>query len=159
VVQGLFPMWREFLRSSNVSGIDGILGLSSKRNTALWDSLMFTRPLRNPQIMAHLVCSVLCDCRESYVCAIGWPLGMRLRENGHNWKERLLQRLERAEHSDRSHRTSWNESRVLKVEMNLLKPSSCFMYKIVFNVNNSEFRHRLNFCFLLISEQIAVISL
>lgn len=152
MVQGLFPMWREFLRSSDVSGIDGVLGLSSKRNTLLWVSPMTTRPERNPQIMAHLVCSVLCDCSGRYVLEIGWPLGMRLRENGHNWKERLLQRLKRAEHSDRSHRTSWNESRILKGEINLLKSGSYFMYKIAFSINNSEFCTQIAFRFLRISE-------
>jgi len=138
-------MWREFLRSSNVSGTVGVLGLSSKRNTPLWVSLITIRPERNPQIMAHLVCNVLCDCSGRYVHEIGWPLGMRLRENGHNWKERLLQRLKRAEHSDKSHRTGWNESRNLKGEINLLKPGSYFMYKIAFNINNSEFRTKIVF--------------
>jgi hypothetical protein len=108
---------------------------------------MTTRPERNPQIMAHLFCSMLCDCSGRYVREIGWPLGMRLRENGHNWKERLLQRLKRVEHSDRSHRNSWNESRILKVQIDLLKPVSCFMHKIVFNINNSELLAQIAFFF------------
>jgi len=114
---------------------------------ALMCSVMTTWLERNPHIMAHLVCSVLCDCSGSYVREIGWPIGMRLRENSHNWKERLLQRLKRAEHSDRSHRTNWNESRILKVEINLLKPGSYCMCKIVFNINNFEFRAQISFLF------------
>jgi len=84
---------------------------------------------------------------------------MQLEENGHNRKERLLQKLKRAEYSDKSHRTNWNESRILKGEINLLKPGGYFMYKIAFNINNAEFRTQTAFCFLRISVQISVISL
>lgn len=118
-----------------------------KTKNAVSSSLMTARPERNPQILAHLVCSLLCDCSRSSFREIGWPLGMWLRENSHNWKELLLQRLKRAENFDGSNRTGWNKSRILQVKINLLKSGSYFVYKFVLNINNCEFREQITLLF------------
>jgi hypothetical protein len=131
-----------------------------KTKHALRGSLMTTRPERNPQIVAHFICSILCARGENYFREIGWPLAMLLREHCHNLKERLLKKLKRAEYSDRGHRINRNESSILQVEINLLKPGACFTYQIVYNINNSAFHPQIAvLCFVWVSEQWAIISL
>ncbi|PNF31038.1 hypothetical protein B7P43_G17855, partial [Cryptotermes secundus] len=55
----------------------------------LRNSLMKTRPKRDPQQTAQYVYSIPCECGRSYIGETGRPLAVRLREHRHNLKEGL----------------------------------------------------------------------
>ncbi|PNF42699.1 hypothetical protein B7P43_G14177 [Cryptotermes secundus] len=86
----------------------------------LKNSLMKTRPKRDPQQMAQCVYSILCECGRSYIGKTGRPLAVRLRKHRHNVKEGLLEKSKLAQHAyEEGHRVGWDEAKILDIESHI----------------------------------------
>jgi hypothetical protein len=85
----------------------------------LRNSLMKTRPERDPQQTAQCVCSILCGCGRSYTCETGRSLAVHLIEHRHILQHGLLEKSKLAEHAyDEGHRVGWNDARILEIRSN-----------------------------------------
>jgi hypothetical protein len=88
-----------------------------KTKHTLRSSLMKTRSDREPQQMAHCVCSIPYECCRSYIGETGRPLTMWLRERRHNIRGHV-ENSKLAQHAYKGHRVGWDEARILAIESN-----------------------------------------
>jgi hypothetical protein len=71
----------------------------------LRNTLMRTRPMSDPQLTAHCIYNIPCECGRSYVGETGRPLSVRI-----NLKNSLLDKSKLAQHAfEEGHQISWNE--------------------------------------------------
>jgi hypothetical protein len=83
------------------------------------NSLMRTRPRRDPQQTARCVYSIPCVYDRSYIGQTGRTLALRIREHRHHLKEGLLDKSKLAQHAyEEGHRVGWDEARVLEIDSN-----------------------------------------
>jgi hypothetical protein len=95
----------KFKHRGNRYNIRTIFGMKH----TLRSSLMRNRPERDPQQVAHCVCSIPCECGET-----GSSLAMQLHEYRHNLKEGLLEKSKLAQHAYKEgHRVIWDVARIL----------------------------------------------
>jgi hypothetical protein len=91
------PVWRAFLRISDVSRIATTLGQFWKQNTAWWSLLMRTRPERIPQQRAYCVYSIVSIVFSANVIKLLWwtdrALVLRFREHRHNMRVCAMETL------------------------------------------------------------------
>jgi hypothetical protein len=126
------------------TGIDITLGRSSKLNTFVGrSSLLKARPERDPQQMAQCVCNILCDCDRSYIGKTGRPIAVQLRENRHNLKEGLLEKLKLVKRAcEEGHMVGWDEARILEIESNsryMKYKESAHMACLIPNISSGQF--------------------
>jgi hypothetical protein len=63
-----------------------------KTERTLRNTLMKTRPERDPEQTAQCIYSIPCECGRSYIGETGRPLAVRLREHRHSLKEGLAEK-------------------------------------------------------------------
>jgi predicted GIY-YIG superfamily endonuclease len=90
-----------------------------KTKHTLRNTLMRTRPTSDPQLTAHCIYNIPCECGRSYVGETGRPLSVRIREHKLNLKNGLLDKSKLAQHAfEEGHQISWNEAMILQIEVN-----------------------------------------
>jgi hypothetical protein len=90
-----------------------------KTKHTLRDILMRTTPMSDPQLTAHCIYSIPCECGRSYVGKTSRPLSVRIQGHKHNLKNGLLEKLKLAQHAfEEDHQVSWNEAKILHPEGN-----------------------------------------
>jgi hypothetical protein len=76
-------------------------------------TLVRTRPMSDPQLTAHCIYNIPCECGGSYVGYV------RIREHRINLKNGLLDKLKLAQHAFKEdNQISWNEAKILQIEVN-----------------------------------------
>jgi hypothetical protein len=95
------------------------IGTIFKTKHKLRNSLMKTRPERDPQQTARCVYSIPCECGRSYIGETDRPLAVRLREHKHILREGRLEKSKLAQHAyEEGHMVGWDEGRILEIESN-----------------------------------------
>jgi hypothetical protein len=90
-----------------------------KTKHTLRNTLMRTSPMSDPQLTAHCIYNITCDCGGRYVGETGRPLPVRIGEHKFNLRNGLLDRSKLAQHAfEEGHRISWNEAKILQIEVN-----------------------------------------
>jgi predicted GIY-YIG superfamily endonuclease len=75
--------------------------------------------MSDPQLTAHCVYNIPCECGRSYVGETGRPLSVRIWEHKFNLKNGLLNKSKLAQHAfEEGHQISWNEAKILQIEFN-----------------------------------------
>jgi hypothetical protein len=87
-----------------------------KTKHTLRDTLMRTRPMSDPQLTAHRIYSIPCECGRSYVGETGRSLSVRIGEHKLNG---LLEKSKLNQYAFKEdHQISWNEAKILHIEGN-----------------------------------------
>jgi hypothetical protein len=90
-----------------------------KTKHTLRNTLMRTRPMSDPQLTAHCIYNIPCECGRSYVGETGRPLSIRIGEHKLNLRNGLLDKSKLAQHAfEEDHQISWNEAKILQIEVN-----------------------------------------
>jgi hypothetical protein len=90
-----------------------------KTNYTIRNTLMKTRPMSYPQLTAYCIYKIPCECGRSYVGEIDRHLSVRIRENKFNLKNGRLDKSKLDQHAfEEGHQISWNEAKILKIEVN-----------------------------------------
>jgi hypothetical protein len=90
-----------------------------KTKYTLRNTLMRTRPMSDPQLTAHCIYNIPCECGRSYVGETGRPLSVRIGEHKFNLQYDLLDKSKLAQHAfEEGHQISWNEATILQIEVN-----------------------------------------
>jgi hypothetical protein len=98
---------------------NGYIWTIFKTKYTLRNTLMRTRPMSDPQLTAHGIYNIPCECGRSYVGETGIPLSVRIREHKMNLKNGLLYESKLAQHSfEEGLQKSWNEATILQIEAN-----------------------------------------
>jgi hypothetical protein len=75
--------------------------------------------MSDPQLTAHCIYNIPCQCGRSYVGETGRPLSVRIGEHKFNLKNGLLDKSKLAQYAfEEGHQISWNKAKILQIEVN-----------------------------------------
>jgi hypothetical protein len=73
--------------------------------------------MSDPQLTAHCIYNIPCECSRSYVGETGRPLSVRIGEHKFNLKNGLLDKSKLAQHAfEEGHQISWNKAKILHLD-------------------------------------------